>query len=470
MTGLNLVSTESAPMTPPPGLDLSKFTGPTGKLVRLPENCGGNAFARIHRNWVHEDQSLPAEVVKSLQKRDGALPKVQGLALDTNFDAMDPAQYGEVNLAIKGANIPGAFGDFNIGTPANLQTRGFFDFGKFDKTITKDLPPIDVDTSFNIFDLSVSCPAQGPIPAFDASLKADGTAKAHAIVSVGLAAVGTMIPPNLKEFSLVSNFDADLEGTLHLVGSADGTADSGRKTLFETGIPGFDFAGIVSVGPVFQINAQAKATIDIKADIDVTLAYSVKDAKLTFPPRDDSDKSGGQFEPTDSPLKISVAPSVSSKAVLEAHLIPTLLLGLNVFKGEFGANIFLDFDGSATVTMNLDANATASTDGSKSGDVNGCIDVGSGFDVNAGADASFFGLFDKSTKVNLFTKKFELFKKCLPGSTQKRYLPSRQPQRMSRRSAFLLNKRVDLTCPTVSLGDVISIVDEALPAAGIKAV
>ncbi|KAL0065776.1 hypothetical protein AAF712_007264 [Marasmius tenuissimus] len=211
--------------------------------------------------------------------------------------------------------------------------------------------------------------------------------------------------------------------------------------------------------------------MDIKADINVTLAYSVKDAKLTFPPRDDSEKSGGQFEPTDSPLKISVAPSVSSKAVVEAHLIPTLLLGVKMFKflGGAGANVFIDLDGSATVTMNVDANATASTDGSKSGDVNGCIDVGSGFDVNAGADASFFGLFDKSTKVNLFTKKFQLFKKCVPGSNQRRYVPSRQPQRMSRRSAFLLNKRVDITCPTVSLGDVISIVDEALPAAGIKA-
>ncbi|KAL0065903.1 hypothetical protein AAF712_007026 [Marasmius tenuissimus] len=515
MTGLYLASMVSVPTTPPPGLDLSKLyvenlrlsrvpvvnesrtdaggwtilncnenaltqdirlvctgtpqecdhlydnTGPAGKLVRLPENCGGNAFARIHRNWVHEDQSLPVDVTKLLQKRDGTLPQVQGLTLDTNFDAIDPAQNGEVNLAVKGANVPGAIGNFHIGTPASLQTRGLFDFNQEQ---TKTLPPIELDKTFNIFDLSISCPAQGPIPAFDASLKADAAAKTRANVSIGVVAVGTIIPPNLSELSLFSNLDADTVGTLRLVGSADVTTDSGRKTLFEMGVPGLDFKGILAIGPRFQINAQAKATMEIKADIDVTLAYSVKGAKFTFPPRDDSEKPGGQFEPADSPLKISVAPSVSSKVVLEAHLIPTLLLGIDVLKQ--GANIFLDLDGSATVTMTLDANATASTDGTESGNVNGCIDVGSGFDVNAGADASFFGLFDKSTKVNLFSKKFQLFKKCLPGSNQRRYVPSRQPQRMSRRAAFLFSKRADLTCPTVSSGDVVSIVDEVLPAAG----
>ena len=40
----------------------------------------------------------------------------------------------------------------------------------------------------------------------------------------------------------------------------------------------------------------------------------------------------------------------------------------------------------------------------------GCVELGTGLDVNAGADADFFGLFNKGTSVNLFSKKFELFK------------------------------------------------------------
>ncbi|KAL0576061.1 hypothetical protein V5O48_005919 [Marasmius crinis-equi] len=465
-------------------------TGAAGKLVRLPENCGGNAFARISRNWVHQDQSLPAELARALRKRDGTVPAVQGLALDTDFEAIDPAQNGEVNLAIQGANVPGATGDFNVTTAANLQGRGLFDFIKdtfkkfnsFDKSITKELPPIDVDKTFNIFEEKISCPAQGAIPAFDASLKADAIAKAHAVVSVGVAAVGTIIPPKLSEFGVFTGLDADLVGTLRLAGSATGTADSGKITLFEVGIPGLDFPGILTLGPSFQINAQAKATLDIDATMDVTLAYNVKDAKLFFPPIEDSEKSGGQFAPADSPgtfsnvthykpaLKLSVSPSVASKAKVEAHLIPTLLLGVTALGGAAKANVFLDLDANAAVTLSLDAGATASTNGTKSTTVNGCFDVGAGFDVNAGADASFFGLFDKNTQVNLFTKKFDLFKKCLPGA--KRELPRRHwhSQRMTRRSAFLLNKRAGLTCTVGSLSDLVSIADEALPAAQIKAV
>jgi hypothetical protein len=42
--------------------------------------------------------------------------------------------------------------------------------------------------------------------------------------------------------------------------------------------------------------------------------------------------------------------------------------------------------------------------------VDGCIDIGAGFDVNAGAEGSFFSIFNAQTQVTLFSKKFDLFK------------------------------------------------------------
>lgn len=38
----------------------------------------------------------------------------------------------------------------------------------------------------------------------------------------------------------------------------------------------------------------------------------------------------------------------------------------------------------------------------------GCFKIGAGLDVNAGADANFFDLFDPSTKISLFSKQFEI--------------------------------------------------------------
>lgn len=41
--------------------------------------------------------------------------------------------------------------------------------------------------------------------------------------------------------------------------------------------------------------------------------------------------------------------------------------------------------------------------------VQGCVDISTGFDVNAGANANFFGLFDAGTQLTLFNKTFDLF-------------------------------------------------------------
>jgi hypothetical protein len=67
------------------------------------------------------------------------------------------------------------------------------------------------------------------------------------------------------------------------------------------------------------------------------------------------------------------------------------------------ATVSLNLDASVAATLTLDAAATAAvstTDpASASGSVNGCVDIGAGIDVNVGASADFFGLFDPSTKV-----------------------------------------------------------------------
>ena len=84
--------------------------GAEGKLVRLPENvrrllvfvycnpiliapqCLKTPFARVSRSWVHEDQTLPADVSAKLARRADEIPQVRGLALDTNFTAVDPSK------------------------------------------------------------------------------------------------------------------------------------------------------------------------------------------------------------------------------------------------------------------------------------------------------------------------------------------------------------------------------------------
>jgi hypothetical protein len=39
----------------------------------------------------------------------------------------------------------------------------------------------------------------------------------------------------------------------------------------------------------------------------------------------------------------------------------------------------------------------------------GCIDVDAGIDINFGADAKFFGIFDKSKVIDLYTKNWDIY-------------------------------------------------------------
>lgn len=51
-------------------------------------------FARIAKEWIHDNQTIPDDVRAQMRRRaDGDDSTVRGLSLDTNFAAVDPNQY-----------------------------------------------------------------------------------------------------------------------------------------------------------------------------------------------------------------------------------------------------------------------------------------------------------------------------------------------------------------------------------------
>ncbi|KDR73200.1 hypothetical protein GALMADRAFT_212663 [Galerina marginata CBS 339.88] len=323
-----------------------------GKVVRLPENCGKSAFAVITKAWTPQDQTIPANVASSLTRRDGAQPDVKGLHLDTSFSSVTPTSAGPVNFAIRAANVPGANGDLAT-TPqqqrrrnSRIFRRGISDFvsgaindiaslNDFNVDQSKTLAPLDVDKSFNLVDKSISCP---PV---DASVKIDVDAKAHAVASIGVAASG---------------LTAQIDGSVNMHATASGSLDSGKIKLFEVGIPGLDFPGILTLGPSFQINGQATANLDLNADMTVGISYKIDNAQLTFPPKKGS---SGSFNIGNTPLKLSASPSAKATGTVEAHLIPTLNFGISALDNIVSANVFLALDASATMTLTAQAGANA---------------------------------------------------------------------------------------------------------------
>ncbi|KAJ7585204.1 hypothetical protein C8J56DRAFT_788976 [Mycena floridula] len=448
--------------------------GAVGKVVRLPQNCGASAFARVADAYVPQDQSIPSSVARRVVRRDGSTPEVKGLKLDTNFGAIDSSKSGVINIAIMGANVPGVPDGIDLPTinsrivqppksAAKTAAKTVKQAGSavvddakkveskaaaaesvndIDLSKTVTLPPIDVSKKVSLLDKSISC---GPVTA---SVTADVDAKAHAIVALGVAASGTLVPPKLDDFSITATVTADLDSSLTMVADIAGTLDSGAIKIFEVGIPGLDFPGILSIGPTFTVSAQAKAALDLNVNLDVGLNYKIEQAQLVFPPNGEK---GGSFNFDDTPLKLSVSPNVKATGSVEAHLIPSLNLGISALDDVAKATVFLNLDASATMELTLDAKlpgveasvgrrsieeraaaslvptssekavastgTTANSDSSvkvatTSAQFGGCFDVKAGLSVNAGADASFFDIFNTGTKVTLFQKDFELFKAC----------------------------------------------------------
>ncbi|KAJ6602837.1 hypothetical protein DFH09DRAFT_1355028 [Mycena vulgaris] len=534
---------------------LYQNTGAMNKIVRLPENCGANAFARVSKAWVPDDQSIPSSIKGRIFRRNGKAPVVKALALDTNFDAVDWSKTGKVNIAIHAANFPGAATDIQIPRSRRF-TRGFLggiihgiegaatkvigdvtsevvgvataaaneatsvfgdvtseavqiatDVASAAGTVatdvvqaagiagdllsggnkTFDISPLSFSKSTNLFNTSVDC---GPL---SAALSVDISANATAQPALTISAQGTLAPFSISNFQAVAGMTAHVEGVLTVGAEITGHVDSGKITLLNVGVPGFDFPGVITVGPFFQVDAQFVGDVDISLDMAVGINFDVNNAQLSFPPDSSNTPDSKAFTIGDTPLTLSASPSVQATGTLTAHLIPSLNIGITALGGKGDATIFLALDTSAALVLSLDASAeitqpianvtlptsdeTANTtvpaatakrdDATISDSFGGCVQVVGGVDVNAGADGKFFDLFDKFASVSLFTKRFQIFKKCFgDGATATPAVTRRRMRRVSRDQ----HRRAPFSCPIPGLSPPAPVTDGTVSSSSIAEV
>ncbi|KAA1467373.1 hypothetical protein DENSPDRAFT_238702 [Dentipellis sp. KUC8613] len=418
--------------------------GAEHKLVRLPENCGKMPFARVAKSWIPEDQSMPASIKQRRGLFGRAQPVVHALNLDTNFTAVDAEKTGNVSFSAEGLNIAGENGNFTITNTDQRRSyisrpvmfarhaserRGFNPLsilqGKFNKTSKTDLPSVDVDTQKTLLNANVQC--QG----VSANLEVDIDAKAHSQISLGAVIAGQLVPPGISDFGIIVGYTGDVDATLTMKASADGTFDSGLIPIFSRDVPGLDIPGyaasrhpcielhsfdysVLSLDPTFAVNGQVNGDVELELDVSFDLAYNINNAQLQFPPN--AGKSSGDATPNDNKFSISASPELVGNAQMTAHLIPEVSISLNAIGGFASANVFLELDASATLDLTgVDAKATGTTGtsgSSGSAAAQGCVDISTGINAHAGAQGKFLNLFDQNTQVTIFNKNFELFQVC----------------------------------------------------------
>ncbi|KAJ7790803.1 hypothetical protein B0H14DRAFT_2938094 [Mycena olivaceomarginata] len=395
--------------------------GAVNKIVRLPEACGANAFARVSKSWVPDDQSIPASLQARVVRRDGSQPTVKAVAIDTDFDAVDWSNAGKVNIAIQGGITQGTP---TTPVPASRRAptitqapgsrrgsrRGFFHslFSKAESAVTNAeskitsvageitsdaaslvtkaasavksaassaesainhaLPldktetlapskPLTFEGKHNIFNTSTDCGA------VSTSLSVDVDGNANIQPSIALTINGTLAPLEFTVFKAVSTLTAQLEATLTV--SADltvrGIGIPGMLPMIRVFLyltaPGLDFPGVLEVGPTFTVDGQITGDVDLAMDLVVGINFNANNAQLTFPSDDASNSDSNAFSIGDTPLQLSASPSVKATGTLGVHLIPKINIGLKAIGGKVDATVFLAFDTSAELVLSLDASA-----------------------------------------------------------------------------------------------------------------
>lgn len=108
-----------------------------------------------------------------------------------------------------------------------------------------------------------------------------------------------MVPEqSLSTQAFTGGLSGDVSATFNVNANAKGTFQTPDVTLFEVGLPGLSFPGIISVGPSFSINANANAELDVVADISVGASIALPEVQFTFPPTEG--KSSAKVNPKDA--------------------------------------------------------------------------------------------------------------------------------------------------------------------------
>ncbi|EED79961.1 predicted protein [Postia placenta Mad-698-R] len=392
--------------TPSAGCDHLFQGGAVGTI------CGSMPFARVVDVWDHENQTISSSsALRRMFPRDGT-PTVLGLTVDTDFSAVDPQEKGSVAVYIS-ASYAG-------GPSAGVSARDISERAEFGT----NTPYLTLDEHGSLFNETLTCISpnvKGATVDCDISLGVSVQANVTALFGVELN--GTIIPPNVTDFSMYAGLDGYLDGAMLVNASAEATFSTGSVLLLEVGLAGLDVPDILTLGPSIQVSTEAIAVLDVDFSAAVGLNYTFDKAMFYFnaPP---NHTSSGEFGSAIPIVNIS-AVEASTNASVTVKLVPSLLFGLTALGDKVESAINFDMETFATLELSLGTESISGCGNSANKTSKGCLDVLGGVDVSANVEGNFFDLFQDQAGVSLYSKTFDAYQRWMSRRhwTARRSLP-----------------------------------------------
>ncbi|KAF7439687.1 hypothetical protein PC9H_000023 [Pleurotus ostreatus] len=251
---------------------------------------------------------------------------------------------------------------------------------EFEPTVA--LVPVKYNGSASLIDYHPQgCPGGGG-PAtggvVTGALKVDVTGVGNGNVKAGIIVDGAIVPPKIHNFAAFAGLSFDIDASVTIKAAVFGGYDSGKVSIIKPlSLPGFSIPGVLAVGPMIELQGQAKAFLDMKIDSVVHLAYQVDDCRCLLPcfchdaddwnwhtvelwyPKSKKKSTEKGINTKPSPLKLKAKAKANAKGYIEGHLIPTLRLGVSALGGKAGADVYLEADAFARVSVKAEAHGSA---------------------------------------------------------------------------------------------------------------
>ncbi|EIN13861.1 hypothetical protein PUNSTDRAFT_140302 [Punctularia strigosozonata HHB-11173 SS5] len=368
-------------------------------IVRMPKSCGLGPYARVISLEVHPDQGiLPAE--HKNKKRSTEL--VYSLKFDYNFLAI-PESNGPVLMRADMTDIPGYWNEIvntapDSGTtttrrrkrdyhrPIEYEKRWFGPFDDWLAKLTTVRSRNSIDRNFHWSDTYTIYHAEEQCPNFSSSMDISVTGSASVSSSFGYYLEASIVPPQVQQCYVFFQAGAQAQASFTIKGLAEAHFDSSRSELASFGFPGLYYPGLLTLGPSLHLYGQLSGQLSLSGQITTSVGYTFPSIDVSFGKQDSDNDEENESSPVtpdanNQGYDFSVGYNVNLEGSVDAHIVPSLQIGVNVLGGSLiDAQLFTEADiyGGVGITGSVSQSSAAQF----------CVNPHFGVALNAGLTGS----------------------------------------------------------------------------------
>lgn len=239
---------------------------------------------------------------------------------------------------------------------------------------------------------------------------------AHLSSHFGYYLEATIVPPAIQQSYVYFSTGAAAQATFTITGLASASFDSNQLEIFSAGFPGLYYPGLLTLGPSLHVYAELTGQLSMSGKFQTSVGYTLPSFDVTIG-KEDSNPDSETFDPPVTPsgsnqgYDFAFGYNVALEGSVEAHIIPTLQLGLSILGGQLmDAQLFANADMYAGVGVN---GSVSQADAAKF-----CVQPYYGVSVNGGLTGSLLWWRDNAISTPFYANKFNFGGQCFSSVTE----------------------------------------------------